>query len=192
MAQRIYTTDGLVLRKEGAGETSLSALVLTEDYGLVRMRAQGARMSKGKLRFALEPMTLGSYSFVSGRFGARLVGAQAHEFLLPLHLSAARRVCGNLTKLALRLLPGEEHHAELFSGLVRGLRFLARAEPEVLPAAECAVVLHMLKVLGYLPEDPALARFATADITEQLVEEIAASKTQTVRMINAILMETGL
>lgn len=192
MAQRVYTTEGLVLRKEGVGETSTSVLVLTPGFGLVRMRAQGARRGEGKLKSALEPMTLGDYSFVAGRHGAKLVGAHAHEMLLPAELHDSRRVAGNLARLSVRLLPGEAHHPELFEGLVRGLRFLRTAEAEVLASAECAMVLFMLRVLGYLPEDPALSRFATSELSRELVEEVAASKAHAIKTINQILLATGL
>ena len=192
MAHRVYSTEGVVLKKEGVGEKSISALILTPDFGLLRLRAQSARAGEGKLRFALEPMTYGLFSFVSGRFGARLVGAEAHEHLLPANLHAARISLGNITRLLVRLLPGEEGHASLFQAMLVGFRFMRDASEEKMGEAECMLVLRVLKELGYLPEDPQLERFALAPLSEGLLYELESMKPHAIRTINKALSETGL
>jgi recombinational DNA repair protein (RecF pathway) len=192
MAHRVYTTDGVVLRKEGVGEKSISALILTPEFGLLRVRAQSARGSEGKLRFALEPMTLGTFSFISGRFGARLVGAQAHEHLLPDNLHASRGALGNITRLLVRLLPGEEAHQSLFEAIVEGFRFMKSSSESHIPHAECALVLCILRELGYLPEDQKLARFAEGTLSVELLTELEHAKPHAVRTINQVLSSTGL
>ena len=192
MAQRIYTDHGIVLVKEGVGETSLSALILTGSYGLLRVRAQGARAGKGKLKTALEPMTLGEYSFVSGRFGARLVGAEATEHLLPREMHAGRRALGNIARLLIRLLPGEESHKELFSSVVEGFTYMREASQEEIAHAECALVLRILRALGYLPEDPQLIRLTESSLSPELLAEVAGAKSHLIRTINQALSSTGL
>ncbi len=192
MAHRIYTGERVVLKKGAVGEKSLSALMLTPEFGLVRVRAQGARGSEGKLRAALEPMTFGVFSFVSGRYGARLVGAQAHEHLLPLHLHAARGAVGNITRLLVRLLPGEEGHPALFAAIVDGFRYMRASSEIQIPHAECALVLRILRELGYLPEDPLLARFAEGSLSEKLLSELEQTKPHAIRTINQVLSSTGL
>lgn len=192
MAHRIYTQDGVVLKKEGIGEKSISALILTPDFGLVRLRAQSARDPKGKLRFALEPLTFGSFSFISGRHGARLVGAQAHEHLLPLQLHAGRRALGSITRLLVRLLPGEEGHRDLFKGIVDGFRFMKDLPEGQIAYAECALVLSILRELGYLPDDPTLSRFASVPLSTELLAELEHTKPHAVRTINEVLSSTGL
>lgn len=192
MAHRIYTQEGVVLKKEGIGEKSISALILTPDFGLVRVRAQSARDAKGKLRFALEPMTLGIFSFVSGRHGARLVGAEAHEHLLPLQLHEGRRALGSITRLLVRLLPGEEGHKDLFAGIVNGFRFMKDSPSSHIAHAECALVLYILRELGYLPDDPLLSRFASSPLTIELLAELEHTKPHAVRTINEVLSSTGL
>ncbi len=192
MAERIYSSDGVVLKKEGIGENSLSILLLTPTHGLVRLRAQGARKGLGKLRFALEPMTFGHYSFIDGKYGMRLVGAQASEIALPPALSGSRRALGNITRLLVRLLPGEEGHEKLFTSVTQGFKYLRSCEEVLVQHAECVLVLTILRELGYLPEDPLLMRFAADSLSDELVREMGEAKPHAVRTINRVLAESGL
>lgn len=192
MAEKIFNSEGIVLMKQYTGEANASVLVFTSEYGLVRLRAQSARRSTGKLRYALEPMTLGYFSFVRGSQANRLIGAEAHTTLLnPLRVYA-RRATGNIGKLLLRLMPGEEGHPELFSLVKEGFQFMAGCEDGDLPEAECLLVLSLLSKLGYLSEDATLARFAEGAPNHALIAEIRSVRPHAVRTINHVLSLSGL
>jgi recombinational DNA repair protein (RecF pathway) len=192
VAERIYTSYGTVLHKQGVGEASVSALILTRNYGLVRVRAQSARNSSGKLRYGLEPMTIGRYSFVRGSQSNRLIAAEADEMLGASAGFACRKAIGQITKLLLRLMPGEAFDPDIYDLVDSGFRFLAVTDPEDIAAAECAIVLSLLSRLGYLPEDTELHRLTKIPLSGQVVREIKDVRLQAVRTINQALAETGL
>jgi len=192
MAGKIYTSDGIVLTKQALGEASTNSLILTRDYGLMRLRAQSARRSEGKLRYALEPMTLGRFTFVRGAGANRLIGAEAHSVLLNFNLDEARRAVGLIARLLLRLLPGEAGDPELFAVVKDGFAFISEAQSDDIADAECLMVISILSRLGYLPEDAALAKFADQPLTTDRIEEIRALRPQAVRTINRVLALSGL
>ncbi len=192
MAQKVYSSRGIVLMKQGMGEANTSALILMEAYGLVRLRAQSARRSEGKLRYALEPMTEGTYSFVRGAQSNRLIGAQAETVLLNMNTTASRRTAGQIGRLLLRLLPGEESEPELFRMVHAGFIFMTTCAPEDLPEAECILVLSILSKLGYLSEEASLAQFAEAPLTQEGIAQMRTIRPSAVRAINHVLSLSGL
>jgi recombinational DNA repair protein (RecF pathway) len=178
--------------KQDLGEASVSVLLLLEEYGLVRVRAQSARRSEGKLRYSLEPLTEGFYSFVRGTQANRLVGAEAHTLLLNREATAARRAAGQISRLLLRLLPGEEYNPELFRSVREGFVFLSTCPLADIPEAECMLVLSVLAKVGYLPEEASLAQFAHAPLTSELIAQMRTVRPLAVRAINQALSLSGL
>lgn len=192
MAQRVYTSEGIVLRKYGTGEASISLLILTREHGLIRLRAQSARNALGKLKGALEPMTLGSFSFVHGKQGSRLIGAEAHELLLSPNPGPARQAAGQLARLLIRLIPGEAADADVFVLIKGALVELGSVAPEDVPALECAVILSLLMRLGYLPDNPSLREVAESPFANESVVRMKDLRAEAVRTINRMLAASGL
>lgn len=192
MAERVHTSRGIVLRKYGVGEASLSALILTHDFGLIRVRAQSARNGKGKLRYGLEPLTLGEYSFVRGTQSNRLIGVAVEDVVLAQSHGAARHAAGQLTKLLLRLMPGEAFDARIFTLVEEGLRHLQREDPENVEVAECAIVLALLARLGYLSEDSNLSMFAQEPLSVENLARIKDMRKEAIQSINRALSVSGL
>lgn len=192
MAAKVFSSDGIVLLKQASGEASASALVLMEEFGLVRLRAQSARVMNAKMRYALEPMTLGHYSFVRGTQANRLVGASVECKLLNEERVEVRRTSGQIARLLLRLLPGEESDPELFATVKGGFLFMAQCDPKDSADVECMLVLTILSKLGYLSEDATLMRFAQNPLSLELVQEMRDVRSRAVRAINQALLSSGL
>ena len=192
MAEKVYTSKGVVLLKQAFGEASISALILTEDFGLVRVRAQSARLSKGKLRYALEPLTKGEFSFVRGKEMYRLIGQEVEERLLNNESAQSRRALGQIGRLLLRLMPGEDVHPNLFRIVCGGFKFISTCENTDIPDAECMMVLSILGALGYLPEDASLSPLAARPLSEEVLHEVKGLRPRAVKIINAVLSESGL
>ena len=192
MAERVYTTDGLVLSKWSLGESSVSASLLTEHYGLVSVRAQSAREGTGKLRYVLEPFTIGSFSFVRGKRGARIIGGVAYESAAQGLSGKKRNVLGNVSRLLLRLLPGEEPHPFLCKLVIQGFRYLKEASEERREAIECALILTVLKELGYVSNDITLLPFTQSPFNETILAEFSNKRVPVIRAINQALRESGL
>jgi DNA repair protein RecO len=191
---RVFTTEGIVLGKRNAGESNTVASVLTREHGLLRAKATSARVEKSKLRFGLEPLTEGRFSFVEGRHEWKLVGVESISSEVrhvPLsHRAASARVA----KLLLRLVHGEDPHPLLYEDVYAGLRALLFAQtPDDLRNIECVLVLRILSRLGYLPQSPELAPFLrSSQFSPELSHEAHRVRTYLIRTINDSLAETGL
>ena len=191
---KIFVTAGVVLGKRGVGEANTLVVMLTEHLGLVRARAQSARLQKSKLRYGLEPLTRARFSLVRGKHEWRLVGAEAasREYIA---LSATRRQrSGKVARLLLRLISGEEPVPEVYKTVAEGFAYLARAESEQdAEAVECVLVLRILAALGYLPQTQEIKKFVETDFFSlELAAEAARSRALLIRAINESLESTGL
>ncbi len=189
----VQITGGLVLGKRGFGEGSARVAVLTRDLGLVYARAQSSRLDKSKLRYGLESLSFGRFSFVKGKNEWRLTGVEEVSRLFP-RLTAARTAMGRVSALLLRLLVGQEHTPDLFETVSEGLSTLARATvQEEVDAIETVLVLRILSHLGYLPNTTELAPFIQTDFASlELSQAATRSKKLLIRAINESLQATGL
>ncbi len=191
----IIVTEGIVLQKRGVGEANTRVAFLTRDLGLVRASARSARVEHSKLRYGLEALTSGRFSFVRGKHEWRLVGA---EKVSRAHLLASTpervRALGRIARLLLRLVAGEEPLPELYSSVAEGFEYLSRAQSGAdAEAIECVLVLRILSHLGYLPHTPQIAPFVESDFFSiELAAEAARSRALLIRAINESLGATGL
>lgn len=136
MSYVVYSTRGFVLGSAPSGEASKIYLIYTEDFGLVRARAQGVRLLASKLRYNLEDYSFGIFSLVRGREVWRLTGAEKLD--LPKFSFLIRARVLNLTK---RLVQGEEKNKKLFKAL------FSVTEREI---SEPLMLASVLDALGYL------------------------------------------
>lgn len=187
-----YITEGIVLGKRAAGEAHTLAFVMTEELGLVRGKAISARREASKLRYGLEPLSMGRYSFVKGKQEWRLTGVDDVSRELMAATPSQRRRLGQVSRLLMRLVLGSQHSPELYRLVREGFRTLAHAEKDA-DSIECVLVLRILAQLGYLPELPALKPFVASDaFTPELAAEAAASRNVLIKLINDSLQATGL
>jgi len=196
-----HITEGIVLGKRGVGEANTLVFILTRELGLVRAKAVSARREASKLRYGLEPLSRGRYTFVRGRAEWRLTGVDevSREFLGT--TSAQGKRLGQVSRLLMRLVLGAEHTPELYKTVSEGFRSLAHTEGhldfsrqgELADSVECVLVLRILAHLGYLPELPALAPFVEDDrFSPELAAQAAASRKLLIKLINESLQATGL
>jgi recombinational DNA repair protein (RecF pathway) len=136
MSYSVYSTRGFILGSAPSGEASKVYWIYTEDFGLLRARAQGVRLSASKLRYNLDDYSLGLFSLVKGREFWRLTGAEK-EALPQVDASAKARVL----HLVKRLVQGEEANQELFAALLS----LAQGV-----TSETEALGNVLSALGYL------------------------------------------
>jgi DNA repair protein RecO len=190
---KIFVTEGVVLGKRGVGEANIVVSMLTYELGLVRVKATSARAEASKLRYGLEPLSLGRYAMVRGRAEWKLTGAESvsHELARGAHGSRTRS--GKIARLLLRLIHGEERVPALYKTVVEGLRAMARApSPADAEAVETVLVLRVLAHLGYLPHTQALSQFMEGGYSVELSAEALKSRSLLVRAINESLTATGL
>lgn len=190
---KLYITDGIVLGKRGVGEAGAYVAVLTREFGLVKAHARSSRVEKSKLRYGLEPLTQGRFTFVKGRSEWRLTGAEGALRPVVLGTLPQRKRAGRVAKLLLRLIHGEEISPALFKAVEEGLTSLVRSDEETAKHIETILVLRILASLGYLPESTELKPFIETDFfTAELAGRAKRSRALIVRAINESLSATGL
>ncbi len=187
-----YITDGIVLGKRSVGEANTLVFILTSELGLVRAKATSSRREASKLRYGLEPLSAGRYTFVRGKAEWRLTGVDTVSREFSNATPMQRKRLGQVSRLLMRLVLGAEHTPELYQTVYKGFESLAHTEQNA-DSVECVLVLRILANLGYLPELPALAPFVESDqFSPELAAEAAASRKLLIRLINDSLQATGL
>lgn len=76
----MYHTRAVILRKDEWSEADWLISALSEDFGRIRLLAQGARKLGAKLKGHLEPLSVSGLTFVRGRTMLRLVAAELKDF----------------------------------------------------------------------------------------------------------------
>lgn len=191
---KVVACEGIVLGKRGVGEANTGVLILTDELGLVRAAARSARRDRSKLRYGLEPFTVGRFTFVQGRSEWKYIGGEKLSRELLGAPAAARAAAGRVAKLLMRLIHGEERAPVLFASAREGFVLLAQAQRrEEVEALECVLVLRILFNLGYLPKTPELSPFLEdGGFSVALAAEAARSRSALIKTINESLSATGL
>lgn len=141
MAYHTYTTSSYILNVSQYGEHDALYTCITEEFGILRARATGARKEDSKLRYTLQVGACVSLSLVQGRAGWRITGAVlTHE---PPRKSIT--LFARLGKLAERLVHGQERNDALFR------IFTTCREVSDMRSSELLLVIQILVSLGYIP-----------------------------------------
>lgn len=173
MSYAVYTTRAFVLGSAPSGEASKLYSLYTEEFGLVRAKAQGVRLLASKLRYNIDDYAFATFSLVKGKEVWRVTGAEKAASGPALAKARAR-----VLSVARRLVQGEERSRETFAALLP----LAddAAKPEDADAIELLAIVRLLAALGYLPE---------RDLS---LDDVRAKRRELVAEANAALRETQL
>lgn len=143
-----YVTRAIVLARTPLREAGASVTLLTEEFGLVRARAEGLRKPGAKLAHALQALDECSVTLVRGKDGWRLSGALLEQSWFPALTRAARLRAARVASLFLRLSPGDEHDPAPFRTYARFLASLPTLDEDGQDAAECIAALALLNHMG--------------------------------------------
>ncbi|CAN5680303.1 hypothetical protein BH11PAT2_BH11PAT2_07740 [soil metagenome] len=184
-----YSARALVLSRTLIGEASVSVSLLTEDFGIIRARSQGARKPGAKMAPALQTLSVADVTLIRGKDGWRTAGAILEENWARQLPKNARARAVRVTELAQRLVQGERADPELFSILLAFVRILATLNETEQEAAEMIAAVRVLHVLGL----DAGGTFGAPDeySTEQLAKA-TESRTELITRINHGIASSGL
>lgn len=140
MAYHTYTTRAHILRASQLSEQDALFSCMTEEFGLIRARATGARKEDSKLRYSLQVGTYVALSLVQGKAGWRITGA----VLIGEPVQKTITLYARLAKLSERLVHGAERNDALFQ-----IFTTCRTVPDV-RSHELLLVIQMLVSLGYV------------------------------------------
>lgn len=135
MAERVYTTEALVVGERPSGEASKVFTLFTRELGLLRAYARSVRELRSKLRYNLSLHSLTRVSLVPGREYWKLVGTESSG------LSVTPRMCALIN----RFVGTHDPHPELFDDIRQG-------------GDELALTWQTLDRLGYIGRKPGSVR----------------------------------
>jgi DNA repair protein RecO len=143
-----YGTEALVLARSPLAEASALLYLLTNEFGLVKARAQGIRKPGAKLAGALQTLSESDVLLVKGKEGWRLSGAVLARNRFGELTPSARLRAGRIARLLLRLVHGETNDSALYDVLKQFLDALPGLDENEADAAECLAALYLLRTLG--------------------------------------------
>lgn len=191
----IYHTHSIVLSSNNKGEADKILTLLTKEMGLIRAMAQGIRLNKSKLRFALQDFSLANIDLVRGKEYWRLTSAKSiNTFsLIPKNteiITLVRRVF----KLVERLVLPELQNEEIFDDLVFFLNFLNSREvkKKEVEAVEILIVLRLLNNLGYIGSHKETEKHTQEKLKNINIENILRDKKIIISYINKALSQSQL
>lgn len=150
----MHHTRAVILKKEEWREADWLVTAFSEDFGKIRLLAQGSRKHGAKLQGHLEPGSVAELSFVVGRNGYRLTTARLRFFPVSSRgsLTKLRALSAILVTLDVNLLEEREGAGELFAVLHETLEILEREEHvRELPKLIIWFQVHCIAFLGLLP-----------------------------------------
>jgi DNA repair protein RecO (recombination protein O) len=184
-----YLARALVLSRLPLGEASVSVSLLTEEFGLIRARAPGARKPGSKTAAALQTFALSDVGLVRGKDGWRTASAVLDTNWANELPAAARTRAARVTQLAERLVRGEATDPSLFSLLTAYVEALEQTPGELQDAAETLAALRLLHILGFDAGDT----FGEADdFSAKALEEAEALRSELVTRVNRGITAFGL
>lgn len=177
------------------GEANRLYQILTADFGLINVLAQGVRRDRSKLRYHLQNFSFAHLGLVRGREFWRLVGASELESLK----SLPKETIVFLRKLALvlqRLVQGEDPHSFIFQDLKQASLLLAEPDPKStqrLANLEIFILARFLVQLGYFaPSVETRDLLASSNFSWSEIEQLENSRSTLIKQINQALVMTQL
>ena len=190
---KLYSHKGIILSSTGMGEKNNIVTIFSSGLGIIKAKAISSRDAKAKLRGHIVPYTLGTYTFVRGKEGWRLIQADAEKNILSsLNNLNKKKMAGKALKL-LSAVSGEGEDDELFNCVASALESLQSVDEYFLKTFEAVFISRILFTLGYLSfEDLPQKLKELNNFSEALLVEAKHHGKTLISRINAGLQESQL
>lgn len=183
-----YYARGIILSRVPHGEGGAYLTILTEELGLIRLRAQGVRRSGAKLAHALPTLAESNFTLIRGREGWRLASAVLVENWHVRLKKESRERAARVATLLLRLVNGESRETPLYGVFKEFIAALASGSLDE-DAAECLAALRILRLLGL---DAGDVPGGLEGYSETALEEATKERALLIKRINRGIMASGL
>lgn len=184
-----YTTRAVVLGRLPHGEANLLITLLTQDFGLIRARSQGARKPGAKMAAGIQSLATADITLLRGKDGWRMAGAVLDENWSQELTADARERAAKVVTLTERLVRGEETDPHLFDMVFAFLRSLSGLSEDQYEAAEMLAALRVLQFLGH---DAGDTYGADDDYSEYALGLATEHRTELLARINHGITASGL
>ena len=200
---QIYQTEGIVLKSFNFSEADKYLLILTRDFGLIKIAAKGLRKVSSKLRYSLQEFSVAQISLVQGRSIWRLTNASCeNNFFFDLGKDKDKLiVVKSVLDLLTQLLSGQEKNENLYILVKEAFSFLGQNDffTKELKGFESLLVLRILYSLGYLDENrkvkeglPYSVFLGSNEWNLELLDKIEKNKRKIIFDINVSLQSSQL
>jgi DNA repair protein RecO len=184
-----YSTRAIVLSRKPQGEENISASLLTESFGLVSARSQGARKRGSKMSAGLQTLSSSDVTLLRGKDGWRMAGSVLEVNWARELDQGARKRAARVLELAERLVRGEHADPDVFFVLSSFLAALPARSDEDQDALEVLAVVRLLQVLGL---DAGDTFGEIADFSDAALESAKAARANLVSRSNRGITASGL
>lgn len=195
MHHHIYHTQGFILSSRNVGEANKMLTVFTRELGLVRAQVQGIRLSKSKLKFALQDFSFASIDIIKGREVWRITSAKnISSFHLIRRDNDSLVLMLRISSLIERFCGPEIVNEKIFDEFLQSLYLLddENIEKENREALELHLVLRIMHELGYIGDSSLLAKYLVSSFDKTKTEELLRERQSIIAHINKALSESQL
>lgn len=197
MSYTKYNTPGIVIGGSNIGEASRSYNILTREFGLVRVKAQGVRELKSKLKYNLQNLFFIDLYLVRGRNGWHITEVYKEKSLRDIFINNNLKLKSSARILFLlkKMLPEEEGNRNLFDIIDKGFDFLNNKDlsKEDTSLLETLIVLRVLGELGYIEHKESFKDFLqNLKYDKDILLRVKSLKKDIIREINQAIKESGL
>lgn len=191
----IYHTHGFIVSSRNSGEANKMLTVYTREMGLVRAMCQGVRLSKSKLRFALQDFSYVKVDLVRGKDIWRVTTAvNISSFPFARSDKQSLLLIARISKLLERVCDGEEASEKIFDDFVQALYLLddSNIPTHTREALELHLVLRIMDSLGYIGDSEMLSTYLSSSFDKVEIESLLKERQSIISHINKALNESQL
>lgn len=190
----VYNTLAFVLKSFPINESNKKLVLLSRDFGVMRVNAQAVRKMESKLRPMIQDYSLAEFSVVQGNQGWRLINSANSENLRTVFSKEKFVVLVKVFVLIDRFIPEEDGDGNIFSVVENFVNFLKENEmtSRQLEGLEILTALKILEMLGYLENKKNLRDIVAGDFSIESIDQILKHKAESVRMVNQAIKESHL
>ncbi len=192
----IHHTNALILGSRNRGEANRVFTILTREMGLIHAVAQGVRLNKSKLRYALTDYSYAKIDLVRGKEVWRITSATPINSFPGIRSNLKGvQLLASVSKLIRRLIQGEaEFHESIFDDTLSAYTFLENSDHAVhtYEVVELSLVLRLLKMLGYIGSSAFADQHTDAPFDPNAIDMARFEKKTIIFEINRALRESHL
>ncbi len=190
----VYSTQAFVLKSFPINESNKKLVLLSRDFGVMRVNAQAVRKMESKLRPMIQDYSHAEFSVVRGNQGWRLVNAANSENLRAMLPKEKFLVLAKVFVLLDRFIPEEDGDNEIFSIVENFSNFLKTEtmDSRDLDGLEILTALKILNLLGYLENKNNFLNLVNGEYSLESIREILKHKTESIRVVNQAIKESHL
>ncbi len=174
----IHRTKAFVLKSFQTKEADSRVVLLTENLGVVRAVAQGARKMESKMRQSIQDFSIVNVALVSGRTGWRLVNAGfINNFYTDIKNKNLQESVCKVFNLINRLTAGEMEDKKIFDESLSFVDFAINNQENFLDDSEITSfeILFLARILyhlGYLKTSENIEIYLSSEINFESIKNL--------------------